>query len=78
MHFTIGVRGIVLLHHSVKQDGWLREDGCCTAYFKSDIMWSVNASQPPSKVEILPQVFNLMCFICVCLFFSDFTVFFLG
>ena len=71
------IRGGVLLHHLVKQDGWLREDGCA-ASFKSDNIWSVVASQPPSKVEISPKVFILMCFICICLFFSDFSVFFLG
>ena len=44
----------------MKQDGWLREDGCCTASFKSGNIWSVNVSQPPSKVEISPQaVFHL-------------------
>ena len=46
--------------------------------FKSGNILSVNASQPPSKVEISPKVFILMCFICVCLFFSDFNGFFLG
>ena len=45
---------------------------------KSDNIWSVNASQPPSKVEISPQVVILMCSIRICLFFSDFTVFLLG
>ena len=58
----------------MKQDGWLRED-VCAAHFKSGNIWSENASQPPSKVEISPKVFVLMCVIHVYLFFSDFSVF---
>ena len=38
--------------------------------FKSGNIWSENASQPPSKVEISPKVFILMCFIHAFTYFS--------
>ena len=39
----------VILHSSVKKDGFLRQHVC--AYFVSGNIWSVNAYKPPFKVE---------------------------
>ena len=57
---TCLIKGGVILPSSVKQDGWLREYVC--VFLKSDNIWSGDASQPPFKVEISPQVTKLLCF----------------
>ena len=50
---------------------------CVQHIFKSGNIWSVNASQPPFKVEISPRVTVLLRFIGVCLFFSNFHGYFI-
>ena len=67
---TCLIRGNVILSSSVKQDGWLRKHVC--AFLESVNIWSGDASQPPFRVEISPKVIKLLCFIGVCLFFSNF------
>ena len=62
----------VILSSSVKQDCWLREHVC--AFMKSDNIWSWDASQPPFKAEITPQVVKLLCFVV----FAYFSVIFRG
>ena len=52
-----------------KMDGWERM-AAVQHSFKSGNIWSVNASQPPSKVKISPQVVILMCFISAFAYFS--------